>query len=568
MGAAEDRQRLNELRRLDELRARRDGPQGPSTGEKILEGAEYTGAGMLGAAGAFALRGVLRKIFPGALSAKVGAFKDLNAAIKRADSSSGLKEMVSDYMREVSETGKPISFADYVAQRPGHADAARVIKSMISRSGNIPAIEEMLAGRSAETKQRVLDDLAGALGIKKEGFTQGIEALKKQRAAAADPLYAEAFKDKRPIQDVKMLRLFGEDTPNMAMMRALKKRIETLALKGEEPPSLSAADPARRDAWKRLATTDVPEQLFAGQEWKKLRPYYAPSIEDLHWMRRNLWDQRDAALRSGDSEAAKAYKDAWSRLTDYLDTATQGSYRKARQTYKGDSDMMSAYETGADLLKLTPDEARAAIKKMAPPEREALASGFFAGLNDMNHQKLLRELVARPDRYPETRAKLSAVFQDQKKLDQFLSNLRGEEAMTDSAAVYGAPPPSRDAGPRLPWLRVSEPMLGAGEHASPKLSLMQYLHPEYWMDKPYSTSGRVSRAGTDFAFREPQFFPRSVGHPDWDAVRGTPLSPLEIAGQGTKWTGVGGALGLGAYVNSGQHNPQPVSEDPWYTGMP
>jgi hypothetical protein len=502
--------------------------------------------GMGAGAGAWMLRGALRKALPGFPGlAKTSSIKRIDEAIKGADSASSFRNEFGEYLRMVANTDSPITLADFFAQRPGMKPVVGVIKEMMAHSGDMPRIESMLGERLGDAqKKRILAAIAEAMGVEQKGISQGMEDLMRSKSDAAAPLYAKAFQNKRPVQDSRLLELFGTETPNMAMMNALRSRLRTLSLEGREPPSLYAASPERRDAWKRLQTTDIPEHMFSGDEWKKLRPYYAPAIEDLHWMRRNLWDARETAKRSGDSETARAYTDAWKKLTDYLDTATGGDYRKARQQYKGDSDMLAAFEVGSGLLKMKPDEARAAIRKMGRAEREALSAGFYGGLEDLSTLRFLREFVARPERYPERQELLSTVFRDPTKLRNFMDSMKAEEAMQASGAAFGDLPITRDPGPRMPYARISE---GVGAAFEPKATLIQSLaNTVGW------PSRRASRAGTDMLFREPHRLYETGGgfnwgHDDWGRVRDTPLGAAEIARQGLRWTGYGGLGGLGLY---------------------
>src|ERR1700752_1409479 len=269
--------------------------KGPSYAQRAWEGAKAPVSAALAGAGAglgfYFGRGLLRRSFPGMMP-KTSAMKELDAAIKLGDKTSGLKPMWGKYLHEIVTTDKPLTFADFMSQQPGHHEAVGAIRRMLGNSGMTAPIEESLLVRSAGARQRVLSDIAQAMGINPQSMSEGLEKLKASKMARAAPLYEEAFKNTNPIRDTKMLDLFGTDTPNMSMMNALKGRIKTLALQGKEPPSLLAAEPDRRDAWKRLTTAEVPEHLFTGKEpWSKLREYYAPAVEDLHHMRGNLWDE-------------------------------------------------------------------------------------------------------------------------------------------------------------------------------------------------------------------------------------------------------------------------------------
>lgn len=261
-------------------------------------------------------------------------------------------------------------------------------------------------------------------------------------------------------------------------------------------------------------------------------------------MRGNLWDEYQKARKAGDNEAAKAYKDSWVNVTKYLDESTGGAYKKARDTYKGDSDIEAAHQIGSELLTMKPDEIRQAVKKMGQNERNALAMGFYGGLQDMNQQRFIREFVRRPELFPERQQQLSTVFTDPVKLEQFRQHLGGEQSMSDAANVFSNAPLSKDPLPRAPYMRIQNP-LGTGPGTDLKASVIQWLNPANYLGWP---SKRSARAGTDFLFREPTSMPGGVTtHADWDTINRTPLSGLEQARQGAGWTGAGTAGGLGLY---------------------
>lgn len=511
--------------------------------------AKATAYGAGAGATTYLLRGLLRKAFPG-ITPKTSAFRRLDDAIKKSDSTSDLKKMFGSYMREVSSTDKPMTFADYMAQQPGHATANQVLKEMIANSGDVPRIDAGLADRAAGAKSRVLDDIASALGVPKQSVTMGKDALIESRKARAQPLYDQAFADDRPIKDTRFFGLF--EAP--AARSALKQAMTNAENRGKPIAVRSAANPRRKDWWKFADQNDIPEGLFLDEESPSgLRQYVSPDMRNADAIQKALRQMMDEKMVKDPvtgydkhTEASRALKDLHGRFMDTMyDAAPNDAYRQARQAYAGDSQLLEAHKTGAELLKMSPDEARKAIKGMTPDQREALAQGFYGSVNDMQHQKFLRELVARPERYPERREVLSTVFRDPVKLDQFLANLRGEEAMSDSAAIFGNPPPSRDPGPRLPWLRVSDsPIDPSGINLGGNTSARMIATMTPKLGWP---STRASRAGTDMAFREPTFNARSVGHPDWNAVAATDLSPMERIRRAMKFAGAGSLGGLGTY---------------------
>lgn len=521
-------------------------PEDPSRGvsDVLKTGAIATGAGAGIGAGAYMLRGLLRKAFPGMMPT-TSALKRLDATIKRSDSSANLKGMFSDYMRHVSETDKPLSFADYLAQQPGHQNSVALVKELVAGSGNVPKIEEKLGDRAAGQKKRVLDDIASALNVNPQSVVMGKDDLIAARKSTAQPLYDKAFADSDPIRDTRFFSLFEAPAARTALRNAVRNAENSL-----KPIQVrSAASEGRKDWWKRASEKDIPEGLFLDDEAVAgLRRYIAPNLSNADKIQQDIYAQMKAAMKTDPVTGYEKHTPASSALNDLhkqfmqtmYDTAPNEHYRAARTAYAGDSKILGAHQIGSELIKMNPDEVRKAVKGMTDAEREAVASGFYGSLNDMNQQKFLRELVARPERYPERREVLSAVFRDPVKLDQFLNNLKGEEAMADSFAHFGNSPPSKDTAPRLPWARVTD---SVSNPVQMKIGITESLK-----DLVGWPSTRASRAGTDVLFREPKFYPRSVGHPDWETINRTPLSAGEIARQGGRWTGAGALGGLGTYA--------------------
>lgn len=547
-------------------RARIEQPAPEKTaGDYTREGLLMTGTGMGAGASAWLARLLLRRMFPGTMPT-TAALKRLNTAIQDADSSTDIKKMFGRYMSEVSKSDKPLTFADFIAQQPGHAKAAAVVKEMISNSGNIPNIEELLTARAAQSKSKVLEDIATALGVRPQSVVAGKDELIAARKAKAGPLYEEAFRDKTPIRDNRFFELFEAPAARKALREAMMNAENEL-----KPIEVrSAVNPRRKDWWKRVNTTDIPEGLFIDDESSTgLRKYVASNLENADKIQQSLYAQMKAAMEKDavtgyekHTPTSRALESLHKRFMDVMyQQSPNDAYRVARDTYSGDSKILAAHQIGSKLLKMSPDEARKAIRNMTDEQREAVSSGFFGSLSDMNHQKFMRELVARPERYPERREVLSAVFRDPVKLDQFLANLRGEEMMADSAATYGNIAPSRDPGPRLPWLRVTEPISGG---AVPSTSVRMLEHLGDWVGWP---SRRASRKGTDILFREPAFHPRSVGHPDWGSVQDVPIGAGPMSKELGRWTGYGGLGGLGIYGASQMPANDP-ERGPVWLGQP
>lgn len=413
------------------------------------------------------------------------ALSSLDSAFKKDFGGKGLKEMWTEYKIRAADVGNTkFTFADHLSQIMDQSgdfapNTLNIMKKSIGESGRPALIGENLMQRGSAQKSRVLDDLSQHLGVPRETLNETMESLMASRKANAKPLYEAAFKDKSPIRDTNLLSLFGDEIPRGAMMEALKQVRKNALAGGKDIETLFAADPSRKNAWNKLLTTDVPEHMFAGEEWAKQRPYFAPTVRDLHDMRESLWDTYSIKKRAGDMKAAKPYLDAWSDVTKYLDEKGPAAYKQARQKYKADSDILESAELGSELFKQNPADFKKRLQAMGAEERTALARGFYGQLEQMNDPRFLREVVGKSPAYANQRELLSSIFPDTQSLNAFLKNLDVEGAMLASKRTMGAKSP-----PSPP------------DWTSPHEGLWQYL--KSW------PSERTSRKRADLLFGEPQ----------------------------------------------------------------
>lgn len=495
-----------------------DNPRAPSAPLSVPGGAGTPLAAAAGAGAGVGLWGagrLLRWAFPG-VSPNRQMLVGLDDSMRQDFGGKGLREMFPEYMRLVRESGKPITFADFVALKTERApNTTGFINKMVDQGGSPNTIAENLRARGEKQKGRVMDMLASELGIPKETLLQGEGSLTKARSSAAAPLYEAAFQNKGPVAHTGLSDLFDKHTG--AMVRALKSAQESAYLEGRDLDTIMSREPGHKQFWRNpVAPGDVNEAMFAGELRNKARPYFQPSVEDLHRMRESLWQMYQQAKRS-DSQRPNAggYLEAWKGLTNFMDTAAPEDYKKARSAYRSGSDLLRAHEMGAELFEQNPEDFRRTFLSMGQDERQALARGLYGSLMEMNDPKFTKEVVANAPAYRKQRELLSAIFPDIGTMDRFLSGLEGERAMYAGERAHRTPG-TATSGTR-PWVDDARAAMGIAK-GSP-LTAASSLPP------PWDVTKAVPKRGSAMLFEEPAKTSAGWAHPSAEKVHRFNVGP-------------------------------------------
>lgn len=478
-------------------------PQQTSTSKEI---AGTIGRGAAVAGGAWGAGRALKWAFPalGNISKPRASLLSIDRALKKDFGNKGLKEMFPEYMGMVYNSGKPLTFADFLALKSERAPhTMQTINTMIDTGGNPNKIATELGARGEKQRGRVMEMLAKELGVPKETLMEGEEALKTKRRDTSKPLYEAAFKDQTPTQDSNLLAMLNKG----AMLDAIKEGEELARLEGRGFSTRYASNPTRRDAWKRLLTSDVPEELFTGPEAGKLREYISPNIEELHNMRESLWNSYSKYKVKEPTKAGK-YLDSWKELTKYMDDPSKvpPAYGQARRQYKADSDVLSAHEMGSELFKQNPQDLNRAMLNMTDDERAGLARGFYGSLMEMNDPKFIREVVGNSPQYAKQRELLGAVFPDKGALNDFLKSLEGEQAMLAGEKAFRKPGSPGSSNNMLTDNFKAIVSSGASAAGAPRAGLFSSMHMP-----PYDPTGSVPARGADILFGRPKGNPLGGG---------------------------------------------------------
>jgi len=225
----------------------------------LVNAAKAAGWGAAGAAGGWGAGRLLRWAFP-ALAPKRAFLGALNSALKKDFGGQGLEHHWPEYTRTVRDSGKPLTFADYLASKSLRApETMSLLNKSLDESGRPNPIVDEIFKRGEGQRARVLGDLARALGIPEKSLNQTTEELMKTKQENAKALYNEAFKNKSPLADSRVYDLFQKHGPIMeGALENAEEAFEKDRITDIDPAGLAegARLPEGRTTQKRHAAGD------------------------------------------------------------------------------------------------------------------------------------------------------------------------------------------------------------------------------------------------------------------------------------------------------------------------
>ena len=261
-----------------------------------------------------------------------------------------------------------------------------------------------LVTREMERIPRVSEDLRTLMSGSKDFYTDVLD-LAKKRAEEADPLYKAAWNS---------APTFNPTTaPDIARLRNLPTFKEAMKIG------------AKRMADNELDIADPKNTLRA-----------------LHETKIALDDMIANAMREGKGGQAGTLLNMKRRLLDDMEKASP-EYRVARQTFAGDSEMLTAMKEGQQIYTMPELDMRKLIDRFkdSPSEYDA----FRAGISQAMLEKLR---VAGPTADPmksilsrDAEQKLRRAFRDDAAFDEFKNRLMQEQRMlqTEKAGFRRTP---------------------------------------------------------------------------------------------------------------------------------
>lgn len=197
--------------------------------------------------------------------------------------------------------------------------------------------------RMADQPHRVTEAVSEATGPRQ--YTADLLAeTRARRWEQAGPLYEEAFNQGARIQSPRLAQILAD--PDVARAYGAAQTI------------------ARRQ--------QVP-----------IQPLESPDLRTLDLLKQGLDGEISAGFRSGNTAAAASLRDLRNEMVRTMDEQAPEAYRRARASYAGDSEVLSAIEQGAGALNMSEGALRVAVRNMSQAERE----GFrMAALDQLNNK--------------------------------------------------------------------------------------------------------------------------------------------------------------------------------------
>ena len=278
---------------------------------------------------------------------------------------------IEEAIKQVTNrTGRMYTLADISPNTQAYLDFAAHIPGK-SRQVVIDFLTKRRAGRI----NRLNSDLEKAFGVEGRYFDE-FAALKKARSGRGKELYNNAFY--LPSQGVvsKVKRTIPiDDNLNIlfqrpSMQRAFKEAQRIAREKGVSLPKNIEFTPDGVVSVRRIKGK-------AGQADQVIRSHLKNlDAEFLHYLKLGLDDVVFKGKRQGSAGPARLFEEKATRKSfiDYLDVYNP-AYKKARNAWAGDTQIMDAMESGRGLFKLKPDELASDVANMTKSELESFQQG-------------------------------------------------------------------------------------------------------------------------------------------------------------------------------------------------
>ena len=303
--------------------------------------------------------------------------------------------------------------AETVAQRPG---AGR--KAMIE--------DTVKTGRG--TKGRTMDIVSENMGKGKTMFQTEAD-LTDALKGNAKSLYDDAYKF-GTVKDQRILAMMDQPQFKEAyrqVMETNKIRKANAIAKGE--------DPSQYDMKQVYKITETQPGIY------QMDLVDAPDVKTLDQIKRGL----DYIIRSGRKSSNAADQDAAHALNEYKNTflgildETVPAYKTARQTYKGDLEVLDALDVGRNQYgKFSPEQATDYVSKLTSSERDALRIGYAQQFMDKignakNSINAAEEILGAEN----NAGRLQALFDTPQEYEVFKGILKSESRNVKSAQQIG-----------------------------------------------------------------------------------------------------------------------------------
>lgn len=264
--------------------------------------------------------------------------------------------------QDVADQGYPAVLAD----TGGETTRAMARSAANTSPEGRQAIERVTQGRFETQNERARETVSRIMGGT-TGNVDRIQALRAEARQANAPLYNRAYREGEG-------GIWTPDLEAIVQAPAVQKAIRGATERGRNVAVVEGVGPIRNpfvdDAAGNLTLATQADGSVA-----------LPNLRFWDVVKRNLDSEIDTARRAGDNTKVMDLQGLKTKLLGSLDAASP-TYARARSSaasYFGAEDAVEAGETFVT-SRMGNDEARRAIAKMKPAEKELFAEGFANGL--------------------------------------------------------------------------------------------------------------------------------------------------------------------------------------------
>ncbi len=300
-------------------------------------------------------------------------------------------------VRQQQKMGIPAMAMDDPALRTT-AEAVLPETGLQNASTILQRLKDRAEGAGERTMERVNQ------GLKPDEYFDQLDKLKDNLYENSRPLYQQAYAANPSVSSKVLPQLLGTPDGKKAVKMALR---------------------IMRNEGKKIGKQDAMGMVTK------------PSLEFLDYVKRGMdqliTKEEGHGVNYQATPLGKSMRDLRNALRDELDTSTtpakgESLYRKAREQYAGDLEVLDALESGrSEFTKMQPQELQRAVKNMSFAEKDAYRTGVAQALfeqietptGDFN---AARKVIGSPA----MRKKLQVLFDNNKQYELFETALKRE----------------------------------------------------------------------------------------------------------------------------------------------
>ena len=344
--------------------------------------------------------------------------------------------------KEIDELGPDAVLADAQGNVQG---LARTVAQEPGKPRTIA--ERLLHNRQRSQQQRILKS-AGVDPNDVGTFRMNVTQLINNRKSQAAPLYEEAYQTVLDPLKTRTITMIAKDGAERQIKTSLNELLEVIPKSFiNKAKNLMRGDMDLLESIMRQFP-DTPKGRAAAI--KQFQNPDTNSLQFYDYLKRSLDEEIGKGIRRGSTEIVRNLMGQKNRLLSYLDDASP-AYRKARETYAGESNLRSAVEYGRSLMnsKVDLSEARLAFEAMSAGEKTFLRQGIIRGLVDrLENTKEMSNFASSLVDTKRMRELLGYAFPDQDTFNKFITNMVAENRFSYSRNFItgGSPTAPRLAG--------------------------------------------------------------------------------------------------------------------------